>query len=400
MNRRVLTGALTLGLVAAALPQPQISAWATQSLGWASHDVLYYVNTANATGLTPSDVISGVQTAAAAWAQSNANVALIYAGQTTGASLQNNGKNEVFFRTDPNGSVAATTYTWLDGSNHIVDADTVVWESDFHFFTGSSGCNGGLYLEDILSHEFGHFLGLGHSTVASATMFATFNTGCFQDWRSLDADDKTGIEALYPPAASVPAPAAPSQLTAQPDSSSPSNKIKLAWADNSSNESGFLIDRSVNGGVWTAWAQVGANVRSFSDTALSSGTTYTYRVAAFNSGGTSADSAPASAQTVMPTAPAVPTGPNPGNGATNVSTASVLRWTAVTGAQQYDVYFGTSSQPALLAANLTSASQALPTLANSTTYYWRVVARNDVGASTSPVWSFTTQAAKGGGKKK
>jgi hypothetical protein len=40
-----------------------------------------------------------------------------------------------------------------------------------------------------------------------------------------------------------------------------------------------------------------------------------------------------------------------------------------------------------------SASYTPAALANSTAYFWQVVARNSTGTTTGPVWSFTTTAA-------
>ena len=61
--------------------------------------------------------------------------------------------------------------------------------------------------------------------------------------------------------------------------------IDLAWTDNASNESGYLIERSSDGG--TTWASVIAGgvdqgVTSFSDSTISSNTAYKYRVKASN----------------------------------------------------------------------------------------------------------------------
>jgi len=53
-------------------------------------------------------------------------------------------------------------------------------------------------LASILTHEAGHFLGLAHSPVSSATMH--FTVGLFDtEARSLDPDDVAGICSLYPP---------------------------------------------------------------------------------------------------------------------------------------------------------------------------------------------------------
>jgi hypothetical protein len=61
----------------------------------------------------------------------------------------------------------------------------------------------GAYIEDVATHEFGHMLGLLHSTEVGATMYAYYDL-CTTDARTLAPDDVAGIEALYPPA-SAPA---------------------------------------------------------------------------------------------------------------------------------------------------------------------------------------------------
>ena len=91
-------------------------------------------------------------------------------------------------------------------------------------------------------------------------------------------------------------PAAPSNLTAQAVSA---NQINLAWADNSSDEAGFKIERCTGVGCtnFSQVATVGANVASYSNTSLTAATSYTYRVRATNAGGDSAYSNIASATT-------------------------------------------------------------------------------------------------------
>jgi hypothetical protein len=71
----------------------------------------------------------------------------------------------------------------------------------------------------------------------------------------------------------------------------------LNWADNSSNESGFKIERSTDGTNYSLLTTTAANVTSYSNTGLSAATKYYYRVRATNSAGDSANSAVASATT-------------------------------------------------------------------------------------------------------
>jgi len=59
-------------------------------------------------------------------------------------------------------------------------------------------------------------------------------------------------------------------------------QLHLTWTDNSNNEDGFKIERKKGAsGTFKQIAVLGANVSSYTDKGLASGTTYCYRVRAF-----------------------------------------------------------------------------------------------------------------------
>lgn len=77
-------------------------------------------------------------------------------------------------------------------------------------------------------------------------------------------------------------PSAPSNLLAAAASAKRTN---LSWQDTSNIESGFKVERKVDGGEsWTQVALLGPGVTHYQDTGLLSNTTYHYRVAAYNAG--------------------------------------------------------------------------------------------------------------------
>jgi hypothetical protein len=92
------------------------------------------------------------------------------------------------------------------------------------------------------------------------------------------------------------APAAPSNLSATTDSTL---RAILLWNDNSSNETGFKVERKLGAsGSWSQIATLGAGSTGYADTGLSPSTTYVYRVRATNGFGDSAYSNEASITTV------------------------------------------------------------------------------------------------------
>ncbi|NBO64447.1 MAG: hypothetical protein EBU88_06310, partial [Acidobacteria bacterium] len=96
-------------------------------------------------------------------------------------------------------------------------------------------------------------------------------------------------------------PNAPTALIAVTNQSSQATRVSqidLAWADNSSGESGFRIERRTGfSATYELVTTVGPNVKQYSNIGLTSGTSFTYRVAAFNIGGLSNWSNEATAET-------------------------------------------------------------------------------------------------------
>lgn len=71
-----------------------------------------------------------------------------------------------------------------------------------------------------------------------------------------------------------------------------------------------------------------------------------------------------------------------------------LRWISMP--CSYDVYFGDSSSPPLVSESQTGNIYDLPTLNLDTTYYWKIVPRNEAGPATDcPIWSFTVHDSGG-----
>ena len=101
-------------------------------------------------------------------------------------------------------------------------------------------------------------------------------------------------------------PVAPSALIATPTSST---SIRLDWTDNSSDETGFTLERSTTSAAsgYTTVTTTLANVVTFADTGLAPSQNYWYRVQAVGAGGGSDYSNTTSASTST-AAPRAPTG--------------------------------------------------------------------------------------------
>jgi MYXO-CTERM domain-containing protein len=92
--------------------------------------------------------------------------------------------------------VVAMTIAWhKEGSTVVTETDIVLNGRDHEWGVLSGQTTHKHDIQNVLTHEAGHFFGLGHSTHAEAAMYATKPPGEISK-RSLSADDRAGIAAL------------------------------------------------------------------------------------------------------------------------------------------------------------------------------------------------------------
>ena len=138
------------------------------------------------------------------------------------------------------------------------------------------------------------------------------------------------------------------------------------------------------------------SVNTYEPGALNFGTTYYWKIVAWDNHGATTEGPIWSFTTKYNNPPNTPSSPSPPNAATNVNLNADLSWSGgdpdgdnVT----YDVYFGVSSSPPKVITNQSGTTYDPGTLNYNTTYYWKIVAWDEHGATTSgPIWHFTTRA--------
>jgi titin len=185
-------------------------------------------------------------------------------------------------------------------------------------------------------------------------------------------------------------PAAPTSLTATATSTT---QIDLAWTDNATNETGYIVQRRspAGSGGYSQIATLSAGANSYSNTGLTESVQYEYRVYATNAAGASANSNAASKFTI----PATPTGLT----ATAVSSSQIdLSWTDVsTGNTGQRIErrspSGSGSYSTLTTVSATATTYSDTGLTASTSYEYRIVATNaDYDSSPSTAANATTQS--------
>ena len=217
-----------------------------------------------------------------------ANTTYYYVLRAVNGGGSSPNSNEASATTYPNAPVApsALTATALSSSSiKLTWTDNSANETSF--VVARSTVSGGPYT-DVAT--------LGANVTAYTNTALTLGTTYYYVVRAANAGGSSANSAQASATTLTAAPAAPSALTATALSST---SIKLTWTDNASNESNFVVARStVSGGPYTDIATLAANTTGYTNTGLSGSTTYYYVVRATNAGGSSANTAQASATTL------------------------------------------------------------------------------------------------------
>jgi fibronectin type 3 domain-containing protein len=175
---------------------------------------------------------------------------------------------------------------------------------------------------------------------------------------------------------------APSNLTA---TASGSSTINLSWMDNATNETNYVLQRSLSqGSGFSTIATLAANIKIYSNTGLSSSTTYYYKVQAINAASSSAWSNVANATTATPPL----TAPSPPSNLTAVATgcnAILLNWIDnSTNETSFEIRRATSvsgTYSTIVSVTSNTTTYTNTALTKGKKYYYMVRAVNSAGSS-------------------
>jgi Thiol-activated cytolysin/Fibronectin type III domain len=196
---------------------------------------------------------------------------------------------------------------------------------------------------------------------------------------------------------SLKPPANPSSFTATAMSDT---EIKLAWAK-VEGVSNYTLERKTGQGGYSQVGTPSSSQTEYTDSGLSAGTIYTYRLKAVSSSGSSGGMEASATTTGTVTNPpggggdAAPD--NPTNlTATPSSTSVTLNWTAAPGATSYSIERKTGSEAFVAVGTVATTTTTDGGLTASTSYTYRVKAVNAKGSSSGVEVSATTTAGNTG----
>jgi len=281
----------------------------------------------------------------------------------------NAGATEVLFVVtvaDPNGQTVTVDFQIVDGTaTQGSDYSVISSSGTMSFFAGATTqkvkvtINGDVVDEQNDETFFINLLNATNATIADAQGVGTIIN-----------DD------------GLPAPTAPGNLTANATGAS---TIALAWNDNSSDEDGFKIERKIpQGGTgnFNEITTVGKEINAFTDTGLSSGTSYVYRIRAYKGTANSSYSNEAMASTsssgLSPTLSISDVSINEGNaGSTEVFfVVTVANPNAQTVSVDFQIVEGTATQGSDY--SVISSSGTMTFFAGVTTQKIKVTINGDV----------------------
>lgn len=208
---------LLLPVTARGYKRAEVSGVADRYLYWPKRTLGYSVNKQGCKDVSLQETLGAVKRAFFAWASPSCTDIYFNYGGLSDATRSNlvlgqadkpDGSNLIVWHTSwpppgaPGGGLtkdmpAVTTVIYNTQSGVILDADIDLNSQDFFWTTFDDTSQAATDIQNILTHEIGHLLGLTHSTTKEATMYeATFQSEL--DKRTLHADDQLGVCTIYP----------------------------------------------------------------------------------------------------------------------------------------------------------------------------------------------------------
>jgi matrixin/IPT/TIG domain-containing protein len=198
--RRTASGLAVCGALAAlCLGTGIVSAYTTFCGHWSGGQASFWVNPnfLDAAAGTPNAQIAAIRAGADEWSvNGNANFTWNYAGTTDVATIDSNDHvNAIYAYNADGGQTLAETFCASTNAGLIVSIDMRFYEVS-RTWSSSTPASNEFDMQGVACHEFGHALGLGHSSDPTATMYPSTSAGA-TNLRTIAADDVAGIQSIY-----------------------------------------------------------------------------------------------------------------------------------------------------------------------------------------------------------
>ncbi len=178
-------------------------------LWWVDREVGYYLNAQCSDDFTPAEratCIESVKASFQAWSNVNcSDFGFLYMGLTDSVAvgfdsvdLESNTNLVLWQESEwvhPPDALGITTNTFDTRDGSVVDSDIELNGVNWHF--SADGNPYRIDVQNTITHEAGHVVGLDHSPVFDATMYPTASDGDIAK-RDLHIDDINGICFIYP----------------------------------------------------------------------------------------------------------------------------------------------------------------------------------------------------------
>ena len=180
---------------------------------WNRFPVRYSITNRDVAGVTAAQLQTVAAASLVTWT-SNAHLVLStqFQGFTNLDPIDGDGQTVIGFQAHPelDRTLGETTFVNDVNTGELIEAD-IFLNSNFSWSVAANGQSGRYDVQSVLTHELGHFLGLGHSALGEtelrsggrnvigkrAVMFPiAYPTGTTVD-RNLQADDIAGITDVY-----------------------------------------------------------------------------------------------------------------------------------------------------------------------------------------------------------
>ena len=156
------------------------------------------VYTENSEDITATNFVTAISDAANEWdTYTSAHLVSGVTSKASGASTVTlNGENSIFFADLDTGIIAMASYWYNRATKEIVECD-IQFNTDFIW--GTSGATSDMDLQNIATHELGHFFNLADIYDSSKDTLTMYGYSWEGDTgkRTLDTGDILGIQAVF-----------------------------------------------------------------------------------------------------------------------------------------------------------------------------------------------------------